>query len=234
LNFGAIQIEADYSDLSAINIVSTQSAADLTTNNLILGAGDTNPLPAWVGTTVYGTSSIIKSVDGSKMAICMVSGTSSSTEFTYSTIGGTSTDGGAVWKRIWDLQGATKGDLRGQLLRAHIQYTTSDPGNDGIAGNQWGFPLRSSLMMGVAEGGFSPGFITRTLLLQVYAKIDSTTTATGEGTVLISQQNVINRVPLRLPRGFKSDTWEFRLIGNIPVRYFKVSETLQEIKDIQV
>lgn len=232
INFAAIQIEADYSDLSSINIVSTQSAADLATNNLIINAGDLTPLPAWVGTTVYGTASIIKGTGtaAQMMAICMVSGTSSSTQFAFSTLGGTSTDGGAVWKRIWDLQGATKGDMRGQLLRDHIQYTTSDPGVDGIAGNQWGFPLRSSLMV----GGTYANFVTRSLLLQVYAKVDSSTTATGEGTVLINQQNVTNRLPLRLPKGFKSDTYEFRLTGNIPVRYFKVAETLQEIKDIPV
>jgi hypothetical protein len=230
LNFGAVQVEADYSEINNVSLISTQSAADITTNTAILAAGDTVPLTAWAGTTVYGTSSVIKSVDGAKMAICMVSGTSSSTEFAYSTMGGTSTDGGAVWKRIWDLQGASKGELRGHLLRGHISYTTSDPGVDGIAGNQWGFQLRGSLMV----GGTYANIVSRSLLLQVYAKIDNSTTATGEGTVLVNSQYLNSRATIRLPRGFKSDTWEFRLSGNIPVRYFKVAETAQEIAQIQV
>lgn len=230
INFGAIQVEADYGQLSDVNSISTQSAADLAINNTILNAGDLIPLPVWVGTTVYGTASVIKSADGAKMAICMVSGTSSSTEFAYSTVGGTSTDGGAVWKRIWDIQGVTKGDMRGQLLRDHIQYTTADPGFDGIAGNQWGFPLRGSLMI----GGQYPNILTRSLMLQVYAKIDNSSTGTGEGPVLISQQNMTSRAAVRLPRGIKSDSWEIRLTGNVAIRYFKLAETMQELSQIQI
>jgi hypothetical protein len=230
INFGAIQVEADYSELGDVTAAAAQVATDSAINTIILNAGDTIPLPAWVGTTLYGTASVIKSVDGTKMAICMVAGTSSSTEFSYSTLNGTSTDGGAVWKRIWDLQGATKGDMRGALLRDHIQYTTADPGYDGIAGNQWGFPLRASLLI----GGQYANIESRTLLLQVYAKIDASTTATGENTVLVNSQYITSRSAVRLPKGFKSDVYEFRLTGNIPVRYFKVAETIQELANIQV
>jgi hypothetical protein len=238
VNFGAIQVEAEYSAFDSANSVVAQAAADLALNTSIIGTGsnsDTNLLTAWVGTTSYGTASgttpasIIKSVNGAKMAVCLVAGTSSTVEFTYpGTLGGTATDGTVVWKRIWDLQGATKGTVRGHILQSHIQYSSSDPGMDGSGGNAWGFPLRGSLLV----GGTYANFDARSLTLQVYA-ITTFSTSSGSDVTLIATKSLTNRTPVRLPKGFKSDTWEFRISGNVSVRYFKVAESADELGSIQ-
>jgi hypothetical protein len=233
VNFSSIQVEADYSQLHAGAAIAAQQAADLAVNASIIGTGasDTSALTVFSTGAVVAVGNVRKSVDGVKMIICMAAGTSTNAEPTYSgTIGGTSTDGPAVkWVRIWDQQGVTKGSLRGVVLRDHIQYSTSDPAYDGSAGYQWGFPLRSSLLV----GGTYTNFDARSLLLQVYANIDNSTTATGENTVLVNSQYLTSRAPVRLPKGFKSDTWEFRFSGNIPVRYFKVAETIAELATTQ-
>ena len=218
LNFGAALIDADYS-------IGSQLEADAAFNATILGTStngpDENYLTPWAGTTAYGTSSvltaasIVASVNGNYMAACIVSGTSSSVEPTWPVnIGGTATDGTVQWKRIHDLQGVTKGSLRGAVLRDHTQ---SEPYNAVIDGDGLylsGFPLRGSLLV----GGTYPAYDWQSLTFEAYA----------DGT-LVSSQEVVSRDPIRLPRGFKTDTWEFRLTGNVPVRYFKVAETSQEL-----
>jgi hypothetical protein len=231
LNFGAIQVEADYAAFNDSGAVNAQIAADLAVNTSILGTGEaeTAPLTAWAATSSYGTGAIRKSVDGVKMIICTVSGTSSTVEPTYpSTLGGTATDGTVRWKRIWEIQGVTKGDLRGHLVRGYIQQNSTDTSGDGPAGNRWGFPLRGSLLV----GGTYANYDTRSLLLQVYA-ITTVSTSTGKDTTLVSSQYLTGREPVRLPRGFKSDTWEIRLSGNINVRYFKIAETMNELGRIE-
>lgn len=226
VNFGAILVDADYGLLGTSSL-STASASDLATNKIILGTGqsDTALLTPWVGTTSYGTGAVIKSVDGIKMSICTVQGTSGSVEPTYpGTLGGTATDATVRWKRIWELQGVTKGELRGCVLRNHTQFTTADPVMDGTAGNMWGFPLRGSLLVGGTYGSIDAG----SLLLQVYAMPPGTATQT----TLVSSQSLNSRAVARLPVGFKSDTWEVRLSGNVSVRYFKIAETAREIGKI--
>jgi len=220
INFGAALIDADYDALSQTNAIDTQIASDKTTNNLILGTGaaDTQHLTAWASTTVYSTSDVRVSTDGVKMIICTVAGTSSSSEPTYpNLLGGTTTDGAVRWKQIWEEQGVTKGALRDAALRGHTT-DPNDPIIDGAYGNVQGFPLRSSLLV----GGTYPNYDQRILTFEAYA----------DG-VLKTSQVLTSRDPIRLPKGFKSDTWEFKLIGNINVRYFKVSETSQELGVIQ-
>ena len=229
VNFGAIQVDADYGSMGDANAAAAAAAAaaDTATNAIILGTAsnaDTAGLVAWVATSSYGTGAIIKSTDGVKMAISLNTGTSSTSEFAYpGTLGGTATDGTVHWKRIWDLQGRTKGTLRGAMWRNYMQYTTSDPLVDGTGGNQWGFPLRGSLMV----GGENAVYDNRALTLKVYA------ITTGTDTELVHTQNLTDRTVQRLPRGFKSDTYEFRLSGNVNVRYFKVAETANELAGIQ-
>lgn len=235
LNFGAIQVDADYGALLGdIAASSAAAAAALAVNQIILGTGaiDTANLVAWSASSSYGTASgtaarasIIKSTDGAKMAICLTAGTSSSTEFAYpGTLGGTATDGTVVWKRIWELSGVTKGSVRGHITRGYIQVSTSDPTVDGTAGNQWGFPLRGSLLI----GGQYPNYDNRGLLLQVYA-VTTLSTATDFSTTLVHSQQLTSREVQRLPAGFKSDSWEIRISGNINTRYFKIAETAKEI-----
>ena len=154
------------------------------------------------------------------MAVCIVAGTSTNAEPTWpSVLGATSTDGPVQWKRIWELGGRTKGSLRGQVSRDHIQYTTADPSTDGFAGNQWGFPLRGSLLI----GGVYPTYYAPVLTLNVYAMTTSTQTS------LIHTQNMTDRTIQRLPKGAKSDEWEFRLTGTLNVRFFRVAEVASEI-----
>lgn len=240
LNFGAIQVDADYPALTLNTSVGAISSASATSvNGLILGTGeiDTANLVMWSASAAYTTSagtasaaSIVKSTNSAMMAICIVGGTSSSTQFAFpGTLGGTATDGTVVWKRIWELSGVTKGSERGHILQSHIQYSTADPPIDGTAGNQWGFPLRGSLLI----SGTYTTFDTRNLLLQVYA-ITTLSTATGVDTSLVFSKNLINREVIRLPGGFKSDSWEFRISGNISVRYFRVAETAKELGKIAV
>ena len=226
VNFGAIQVDADYGALNDASGSTAQAAADAALNATILGTGaaDTATMSAWASTTAYGTGTSIKSVDGVKMAVCIVAGTSSNVEPTYpGVLGGTATDGTVQWKQVWEVGGVTKGELNGATLGYHIQYNSSDPAFDGSAGNQWGFPLDGSLLV----GGVYPTFTNRSLMLSVYA------TTTGTGTTLVSSQNLTSRSPVRLPKGLKSDTWEFELNGNINVRYFKVAQTNSELGQIQ-
>lgn len=231
INFGAIQVDADYGSIFGDFAASTAAAAaDRAVNAAILGTGqsDTALLTVWSTGSIYSTGDVRKSTDGVKMIICTVAGTSSTLEPTYpSTLGGTATDGVVRWKRIWDLQGVTKGEVRGQLTRGYIQQSTGDPFGNDLLGNRWGFPLRGSLMV----GGVYANYDNRSLLLQVYA-VTNPTTSSGMDTSLVSSQYLTSRESVRLPRGFKSDTWEFRLTGNINVRYFKCAETMEEIGKI--
>ena len=153
------------------------------------------------------------------MLIALTTGTSSSTEAAYpGTLGGTATDGTVRWKRIWEVGGVTKGSLRGAVSRNHTQYTTADPSVDGTAGNQWGFPLRGSLLVGGAYANYD----TRNLLIQVYA----------DG-VLRDAKYLTDFIPVRIAdRGYKAREYEVRLSGNIPVRYFAVAETMNELANV--
>jgi hypothetical protein len=226
VNFGAIQVEADF-----VAVTGTGSAAqaivDAATNAIIISTAnaDTANVTAWIGTGTYTLGAVVKSTDNVKMAVCIVAGTSTATEPTWSgTLGGTSTDGPTLkWRRIWELEGRTKGSMRGAVMRNHTQYAVTDPIVDGTAGNQWGFDLRGSLLVGGAYANYD----SRSLQLQVYAM------TTGTDTTLMSQQNVTSRAAMRLPKGFKSDTWEVRLSGNIPVRFFKLAETSEQLGKIQ-
>jgi hypothetical protein len=240
VNFGAIQVDADYSALALnTSALVESSASNVAVNSGILGTGeiDTANIVLWSASTSYTTSagtaslaSIIKSTDSRMMAICLAMGTSSSTQFAFpGTVGGTATDGTVVWKRIWEQSGVTKGSMRGHITRGYIQQSTADPFIDGTAGNQWGFPLRGSLLVGGTGGNYDD----RNLLLQVYA-ITTLSTATGQDTSLVFSKNLTTRDPVRMPGGFKSDSFEFRLSGNINVRYFKVAETERELGKIAV
>ena len=222
LNFGALQVDADYGALLAnTSALSTASAADAAVNATILGTGeiDTANLIAWSASTSYAMGAIRKGASGAVMLYALTTGTSSSTEAAYpATLGGTATDGTVEWKRIWDLGGVTKGSLRGSVTRNHTQYTTSDPAVDGTAGNQWGFPLRGSLLI----GGTYTTYETRYLLVQVYAD--------GE---LKDAKYLTSKTPVRIAdRGFKSDQYEIRIQGNIATRYFKIAETMGELANI--
>lgn len=228
LNFGAIQIDADYGALGgAAAAAAAAQAADTALNAMILSTAnaDTAGLTAWGSGTPYTVGVTVKSVDNVKMAVCVAAGTSTNAEPTWpSTLGGTATDGPALqWRRVWEVQGVTKGSLRGAVLRNHVQYNAADPIVDGTAGNQWGFPLRGSLLV----GGQYPNYDNRSLLLQVYA------VTTDTNTTLVHSRTLTDRAVKRLPSGFKSDTWEFRLSGNLNVRYFKVAETAFEIGQVE-
>ena len=225
VNFGAIQVDANYGLLQGAGAATTAAkAADFTTNTLILGTAnqDEGLMTAWAATSSYTTGACVVSVDRIKQAVCIKLGTSSTLEPTWpSTMGGTATDGTTKWVRSQQLQGVTKGSIRGAVLRDHIQWTTSDPVVDGTAGNQWGFPLRGSLL----QGGAYPNYLANSLQLSVYAQLLGTSTDLS----LVWEQNLTDRTVQRLPAGFKSDTWAFELSGTLPVRYFKVSETAAEI-----
>lgn len=223
VNFGAIQVDADYGSLNDSAGSTAQAAIDTAVNVIIIGTAnqDTANLTPWVGTGTYTTGAVVKSLDNVKMAVCIVAGTSSNAEPTWpSTLGGTATDGPTLkWKRIWELEGRTKGSMRGAVMRNHTQYDMSDPIVDGTAGNKWGFDLRGSLLV----GGNYPNFNSRSLQLQVYAL------TTGTDVSLVAQRNLTSRDIVRLPTGFKSDTWAVRLNGNIQVRFFRIAETASEI-----
>lgn len=231
VNYGAIQVDADYSAIADNAVLTTASAFDLAVNMIILGTGsfaDTAQLVAWSASSSYGTGDVRRSVNGVMQIICTVAGTSSSTEPAYpGTLGGTATDGTVEWKRIWELEGRTKGSLRGQVMRDHTQWTTSDPPVDGTAGNQWGFPIRGSLL----QGGTYADYDNRYLQLRVYA-LTTYTTSSGDSMTLIATRDLVNRNPIRLPSGFKSDTWEIRISGNISVRYFRIAETMRELDTV--
>lgn len=226
LNFGAALIDADYSELAEQQSIEDQMAADAAFNLTIIGTATNGPdesnLNLWAALTSYTTetgsgapAAIVRSTNGNYMAMCIVAGTSSNIEPAWpASMGGTATDGTVRWKRVHDLQGVTKGSLRGGALQSHIRAAPYDPIVDGVGLHKDGFPLRGSLLV----GGVYPEFDARTLTFQAYA----------DG-VLRSTQNVTSRNPIRLPRGFKSDTWEFRLTGNVNVRYFKVAESSQEL-----
>lgn len=224
VNFGAIVVDADYGVIGgAAAAAAAAAAADQAVNTTIIGTAnaDTAGLTAWIGTGTYVTGAVVKSIDNVKMAVCIVPGTSSASEPTWpSTLGGTATDGPTlVWKRVWELEGRTKGAVRDVVSRNHTQYSTADPVVDGTAGNQWGFPLRGSLLV----GGVYPNYDQRALLLQVYA------VTTGTEATLTHTQNLTDRSVQRMPKGFKSDSWVFRISGNLNVRYFEVAETATEI-----
>lgn len=225
VNFGAIQVDADYGQLSVTNQITTQSAADTATNAIVLGTAnhDTAGLTAWAATSSYGTGAVVKSSDNLRMAVCMVAGTSSSVEPTWpGTLGSTATDADVRWRQVWEVQGVTRGALGEFPLGYYNQINSGDLPMIGITQNGWGFPLAGSLLVGGANSTFDD----RSLLLQVYA------VTTGTGTQLIHSKNLTSRDAVRLPRGFTSDTWEIRLSGNISVRYFKIAETAVELGQI--
>lgn len=225
LNFGAVQIEADFGALQQTNLISTQSAIDTAINADVIGTAnhDTSGLTAWSATSSYGTGAVVKSTDNVKMAVCVVGGTSSTVEPTWpGALGSTATDGTVQWKQVWEVQGVTRGAINEFLLGYYRQVSSSDPFQIGTTQNGWGFPLGGSILV----GGTNVNFDNRFLLLQVYA------TTTGTDTQLIESHNVPDRAAIRLGRGFKSDNWEFRLSGNIAVRYFKVAETAAELGQI--
>lgn len=222
VNLGALEVQADYAALDLnTSALTSASALDLSTNTGILGTGaiDTANLVSWSASSSYAIGDIRKGSSGAIMLYALTAGTSSATEAAYpGTLGGTATDGTVTWKRIWDLGGVTKGDLRGHILRNHIQYTTADPAVDGTAGNQWGIMLRGSLLV----GGTYTNYDTRYLLAQVYA----------DG-VLKDAKYLTSKKPVRIAdRGFLSSEYEFRFQGNISVRYFCVSDTMTGLADL--
>ena len=223
VNFSAFQVDANYGSLSDSAASTAQAAVDTALNVTIIGTAnqDTALLTVWGTSSVYSTGDVVKSSDNVKMAVCIVAGTATTAEPTWpSALGGTATDGPSLkWKRIWELEGRTKGELGGQVCGWHIQYTTADPPTDGSAGNQWGFPGGGSLLV----GGSYPNYDNRNLLLQVYSL------TTSSDLTLIHSQALTTRAVQRLPLGSKSDTWSFRLSGNVNCRYFRVAETAGEI-----
>jgi hypothetical protein len=50
--------------------------------------------------------------------------------------------------------------------------------------------------------------------------------------VLVSTTSITDRSTYRLPSGFKSDRWQFRLSGNVPLRAFKIAETAKELAQL--
>ena len=50
--------------------------------------------------------------------------------------------------------------------------------------------------------------------------------------VLVYENYITRREPLRLPSGFKADHWHFELEGNKSVKYLKVAQTGRELKTI--
>lgn len=231
LNFGAMEVDADYGAFNDGVASAAQAVADEAINTIIIGTAnaDTALLTQWVGTTSYSTGAIVKSSDHTKMAICLNIGTSGASEFTFSgTLGGTSTDGTVLWRRIWELEGRTKGSMNGHVLGYHVQHDSSDPVGDGVqgsptvAGNLWGFPLGGSLLV----GGAYPNYDDRYLQLRVYAQ------GTATQTSLVYQKNLTSRNAFRLPQGFKSDEWEIRISGSVAVRYFKIAQTMAELAKI--
>lgn len=227
VNFGAVQIEADYGALNDSNQISTQSAIDTAINADVIGTAnkDTAGLTAWAATSSYGTGAVVKSSDNIKMAVCIIGGTSSSVEPTWpNVLGGTATDATVKWKQVWEVQGVTLGALNEFALGYYKRIDASDPFQIGTTQNGWGFPIGGSILVG---GNGYTYFDTRNLLLQVYA------TTTGTDIQLTETHNITGRGAVRLGRGFKSDQWAFRLSGNIQVRYFKVAETATELGQIQ-
>lgn len=225
VNFGAAQVEADYSSLIITTESAAQIAADTSINAAIIGTAnhDTAGLTAWAATASYGTGTVVKSVDNVKMAVCMVAGTSGTLEPTWpNTLGGSATDGTVHWKQVWEVQGVTRGAVNEFPIGYYNQISATDPYQIGSSQNGWGFPIAGSLLV----GGFYPNFEDRSVTLQAYA----TTTAAEPS--LVWAQNVTDRSIIRLPKGEKSDTWEFRISGNVVVRYFKVAETATELAQV--
>jgi hypothetical protein len=229
VNFGAIQVDADYSGLYDTSAISTQSGWDYSVNLAVLGTDtglkDTSGITAWATGSAYTTGNVVKSLDGKQMAACIVAGTSTNVEPTWPMVlGGTATDGPTLkWKQIWEVMGVTMGDLGGYLLGYYNQINQSDWFQIGITTNGWGFPLGASIL----QGGVYTTFDDRSLFLQVYAW------TTGTDTHLVHAENLVSRKAIRLPLGPKSDTWEVRLSGNIPVRYWKIAETMNELGRIE-
>jgi hypothetical protein len=50
--------------------------------------------------------------------------------------------------------------------------------------------------------------------------------------ILVSTISVTDRSTYRLPSGFKSDRWQFKLSGNVPLRAFKIAETAKELAQL--
>lgn len=234
VNFGAIQVEADYSALTLTTEIASQTTADTAINASLLSTGeaDTASLTAWVGTSVYTIGTVVKSVDGKRMAVCLVGGTSGATEPAWPDVmGSTATDGAIRWRQTWEVQGVTRGALGEFVLGYYQQRTASDLYQIGTSMYGWGFPLHGSLLVGGYTGTAmdipGPNFEDRSLTLQVYA------TTTGAEPTLVHAQDVTSRDAIRLPRGEKSDTWVFRISGNVKTRFFKIAETATELGQIE-
>lgn len=79
------------------------------------------------------------------------------------------------------------------------------------------FELDGSLL----HGGLFSTYDNRSLQLQIYT--DGNLKAT---------KSLVSSKPFRLPSGFLSDTWEFRISGNIDTYYLKVAETMKGLEQV--
>jgi hypothetical protein len=50
--------------------------------------------------------------------------------------------------------------------------------------------------------------------------------------VLVSTKQVADRKTYRLPSGFKSDRWQFKITGNVPIKSLKFAETAKELAEL--
>jgi hypothetical protein len=224
VNYGAMQIEADFGSLNAQTQFDTQSAQDTAINTDLLDDDPLAGLTTWAATSSYGTGTSVKSVDGIKMATCIVGGTSSTVEPTWPQVrGGTATDGTVQWKQVWDVQGATRGAMGEYLLGYYEPISATDPYQISTTYNGWGFPMGASIL----QGGTNTTFDTRNITVQVYAA------TTGTDLDLVATRNITTRDVVRLPRGLKADQWAIEISGNVAVKYFKIAETAKELGIIQ-
>lgn len=75
------------------------------------------------------------------------------------------------------------------------------------------------------RGGSSPSFDTRYLQFQTYAEIKGRLTLTNTHSLVSKDQR-------RLSGNYKSDVWQYRLTGNIPVYSLKIGETPKDLKGL--
>jgi len=105
-----------------------------------------------------------------------------------------------------------------QVLGGFEEYGDAD-----VDASPWG---AGQYMAGsVYVGGNQSTFTDRSLTFHVYA-FDYPT----KSWVLRHTEQLLNGVPKRLPRGFDSDAWQFRLSGNIPVHRVAVANTMKELE----
>lgn len=81
----------------------------------------------------------------------------------------------------------------------------------------------------ILRGGSTPSFDNRYLLFQAFAQV-----ADGEAgpTIKEFEKLITTKAQGRMESGFKSDTWQFGLTGNIPVFSLKVAETPKGLKNL--